>query len=58
MNVYSRDLTLLGALPHTWETEPSGIILAEVSKNPYQLSLTYLGPQDLFARSHLDEGFI
>ena len=49
MEVRSAELEPLGSLPYTWEVEPSSVVFAEVSKTTDQLSLTYLGPKDLFS---------
>lgn len=48
MQVRSTELELLGALPYKWEVEPAGVILAHVSNTVGHLTITYLGPKDLF----------
>jgi hypothetical protein len=48
MQVRSTELELLGSLPYEWEVEPSGVILAHVSKTVGHLLITYFGPKDLF----------
>ena len=49
MQVRSIELDPLGSLPHTWQVEPSGIILARVSKTAKHITIIYLGPKDLFS---------
>lgn len=48
MEVRSIELELLGSLPHEWEIEPSGVIIARVSKTRRNLLTTYYGPKDFF----------
>ena len=49
MRVFSTDLEPLGFLPYRWEYEPAGVALGEISTSQAAISLTYLGPSDLFS---------
>jgi hypothetical protein len=50
MRVFSPDLEPLGILPYSWEAEPIGITLGDVSEAQNALTITYLGPNDFFAK--------
>jgi hypothetical protein len=50
MRVFSPDLEPLGFLPYRWEEEPIGIALGEVSESQETLAISYLGPNDFFAK--------
>ncbi|MCI0564549.1 MAG: hypothetical protein MN733_39280, partial [Nitrososphaera sp.] len=51
MQIRSTTLEPLGTLPHKWNSEPEGLILAKVLDDSGYLALSYLGPKDLFSHA-------
>jgi hypothetical protein len=49
MQVLSPDLDPLGCIPYRWQTEPVGVALGEMNGSVDEITVTYLGPSDLFA---------